>query len=148
MSTFITNRKARFDFDILDTIEAGVVLHGFEVKSLRNGRGKIEGAFVQIRGNEAYLVGASIPAYQPANTPKGYEPERIRKLLLNRKELEKIQQQTEKERLTAVPLALYSAGRNIKLEVAIARGKRKHDKRESIKERDTKRDIERTLKTQ
>lgn len=148
MSTFITNRKARFDFDILDTIEAGVALHGFEVKSIRNGRGKIEGAFVQIRGNEAYLVGASIPAYQPANTPKGYEPERIRKLLLNRKELGKIQQQTEKERLTAVPLALYSAGRNIKLEVAIARGKRKHDKRESIKERDTKRDIERTLKTQ
>lgn len=148
MSTFITNRKARFDFDILDTIEAGLVLHGFEVKSIRNGRGKIEGAFVQIRGNEGYLVGASIPAYQPANTPKDYEPERIRKLLLTRKELEKIQQQTEKERLTAIPLSLYSAGRNIKLEIAIARGKRKHDKRESIKERDTKRDIERTLKTQ
>lgn len=148
MSKYITNRKARHDFEILDTLEAGLVLHGFEVKSVRNGRGKIEGSFVQVRGNEAFLVGASIPAYQPANTPKGYEPERSRKLLLSKKELEKLEQQTEKDRLTAIPLSLYSSGRNIKLEVAIARGKRKHDKRESIKERDTKRDIERTLKNQ
>ena len=85
---------------------------------------------------------------QVANTPKAYDPERPRKLLLSKKELARLEQKTETERLTAIPLRLYNAGRNIKLEVAIARGKKKHDKRESLKERATKRDIERTLKNQ
>lgn len=145
---YIQNKKARFDFDILETIEAGLVLHGYEVKAIRAGKGKIEGAYVVVRGGEAFLVGASVTAYQPVNTPKSYDPERPRKLLLSKKELAHLEQQTETARLTAVPIRLYNAGRNIKLEIAIARGKKKHDKRESIKERDTKRDIERTLKNQ
>ena len=148
MTTYIKNRKAHFDFEILETFEAGLVLQGHEVKSIRAGKAKIEGAHVVIRGEEAYLLGAAIPPYQSANTPKSYEPERSRKLLLSRKELSHLERQTETAGLTAIPLKLYNNGRNIKLEVALARGKKKHDKRESLKERDTKRDIQRTLKTQ
>lgn len=148
MSTYIKNRKAHFDFEILDTLEAGLVLHGYEVKAIRHSRGKLEGAHIIVRGGEAFLVGASVTPYQPKNTPKAYDPERARKLLLSKKELSILEQKTETERLTAIPIRLYNAGRNIKLEVAIARGKKKFDKRESLKERDTKRDIDRTLKTQ
>lgn len=148
MSTYIQNRKAHFDFEILDTFEAGLVLHGYEVKAIRAGKGRLEGAYVIVRGGEAFLVGATIAPFQPTNTPKSYDPERPRKLLLSKKELFHLEQQTETERLTAVPLKLYNNGRNIKLEVALARGKKKHDKRESIKSRDSKRDIERTLKSQ
>jgi SsrA-binding protein len=148
MSTYIQNRKAHFNFEILETLEAGLMLHGFEVKAIRAGKGKLEGSYVIIRGGEAFLVGASISAYQPANTPKKYDAERVRKLLFSKKELAHLEQQTENARLTAIPLKLYNVGRNIKLEVALARGKKKHDKRESIKARDSKRDIERTLKSQ
>ena len=148
MTNFINNRKARFNFEILETFEAGLVLQGHEVKSIRASKGKLEGAHVIIRGGEAFLVGSNITAYQPANTPKSYEGERVRKLLLSKKELAHIEQQTEKAGLTAIPLRLYNTGRKIKLEVALARGKKKHDKRQSIKDRDTKRDIQRTLKTQ
>lgn len=148
MKTFIQNRKARFDFEILKTFEAGLVLFGYEVKSIRAGKGKLEGAYVLIRGGEAFLVGASITPFQVANTPKSYDPERPRKLLLSKKQLALFEQQTEKSRLTAVPIKLYNNGQKIKLEVALARGKKKQDKRESIKARDTKRDIERTLKSQ
>tara|TARA_B100000508_G_scaffold54263_1_gene41965 strand:+ start:3716 stop:4162 length:447 start_codon:yes stop_codon:yes gene_type:complete len=148
MSVYIQNKKARFNFEILETIEAGLVLHGYEVKSVRAGKGKLEGAHIIVRGGEAFLVGSSITPFQVANTPKAYDPERPRKLLLSKKELARLEQKTETERLTAIPLRLYNAGRNIKLEVAIARGKKKHDKRESLKERATKRDIERTLKNQ
>lgn len=148
MSTYIQNRKARFNFEILETFEAGLVLKGFEAKAIRASKGKLEGSHVIIRGGEAFLVNASVSAYQPANTPKNYETDRARKLLLSKKELAHIEQQTEKAGLTAIPLRLYNNGRNIKLEVALARGKKKHDKRESLKARDSKRDIERTLKSQ
>ncbi len=148
MSTYIQNRKAHFNFDVLETFEAGLVLEGFEAKSIRVGRGKLEGSHVIVRGGEAFLVGSSITAYQPANTPKSYEPDRARKLLLSKKQLLHIEQQTEKAGLTAIPLKLYNKGSKIKLEIALARGKKKHDKRESLKARDSKRDIERTLKNQ
>lgn len=144
----IKNTKARFDFEILKTFEAGLVLAGHEVKAIRHGMGKIVGAHVVVRGGEGFLVGANINPYQPLNTPKGYDPERSRKLLLSKKELTEIEQAVEKNRLTAIPLSLYSKGSKIKLEVGIARGKKKADKRQTIKERDTKRDIERTLKNQ
>ena len=124
------------------------MLHGYEAKAIRAGKGKLDGAYVIIRGKEAFLVGASVAAYQPANTPKSYDPERARKLLLSKKELAHLELQTETARLTAIPLKLYNVGRKIKLEIALARGKKKHDKRESIKARDSKRDIERTLKSQ
>ncbi len=148
MNTYIQNRKATFDFEILKTYEAGLVLHGYEVKAIRAKKANLKGAHVIVRGGEALLVGASINAYQPKNTPKSYDPERVRTLLLSKKEIAEIDQKTNTERLTAIPIKLYNTGQKIKLELAIARGKKKHDKRESLKERDTKRDIERTLKTQ
>lgn len=148
MSTFIRNRRARFDFEVVDTLEAGLVLTGHEVKSIRNGRAKLEGSYVVIRGGSAYWVGGSIAPFQVANTPKNYEPDRPRQLLFSKKELARLERATEQERLTAIPLSLYSKGRKIKAEIAIARGKKKADKRESIKARDVKRDINRTLKSQ
>lgn len=148
MPTYINNKKAHFNFEILEVFEAGIVLHGYEVKAVRAGRGKLEGAHVVIRGGEAFLVGASISYYQEANTPKDYDPERSRVLLLSKKELHHLEEKGEQAGLTLVPIKLYNAGRNIKLEIALARGKKKQDKRESIKERDTKRDIQRILKSQ
>jgi SsrA-binding protein len=148
MSAYIQNRKARFNFEILETFEAGLVLLGVEVKSIRNSKGSLEGSHVIIRGGEAFLVGASITEYQPANTSKKYDKERPRKLLLSKKQLAHIEQQTEKAGLTALPLRLYNSGQNIKIEIALARGKKKFDKRQTLKERDSKRDIDRTLKTQ
>lgn len=148
MSTLAGNKRARFDFDILETFEAGLALLGTEVKSIRAGRAKLEGSYVVVRGGEAFLVGASISAFQPVNTAKGYDPERSRKLLLSQKELALIHRQTEQAHLTAVPLSLYNKGGKIKLELALARGKKQADKRESIKSRDVKREIDRTLKQQ
>lgn len=146
MTTYIAHKKATFDFEILDTFEAGISLLGTEVKSIRNKLGKLDGAHVVVRGKEAFLVGASIPPYQESNAPEGYESDRPRKLLLTQKELEKLHTESEKKGLTAIPIRLYNNGRNLKLEVGIARGKKKLDKRESIKARDTKRDLDRELK--
>ncbi len=148
MAAYITNRKAHFNYEILETFEAGIVLSGHEVKAIRLGRGKLEGSHVIIRGKEAFLVGASIAVYQEANTPKGYDQERARKLLLSKKELAHLEEKGEQAGLTLVPLKWYNNGRSVKLELALARGKKKQDKRESIKERDTKRDIGRILKNQ
>lgn len=145
---YATHRRAHFDFDILETLEAGLVLLGTEVKSIRNGRAKLEGGHVIVRGKEAFLVGVSIPAWQPINTSKNYNPERARKLLLSEKELTALERSTEQAGLTAVPLALYNSGRHIKLSLGVAKGKKKADKRESIKARDVKREIDRTLKSQ
>jgi SsrA-binding protein len=146
--SYANNKRAHFDFEILETLEAGLVLLGTEVKSVRAGRAKLDGGYVVVRGGEAYLVGVSIPAWQPANASKSYDPERPRKLLLKEKELTRVTQSTDKQGLTAVALSLYNSGRNIKLSFGIAKGKKKADKRESLKARDVKREIERTLKSQ
>jgi SsrA-binding protein len=148
MTTYLSHKRAHFDYEILDTYEAGLVLLGQEVKSIRAKRGKLDGAHVIVRGKEAFVVGLNINPYQPANTAKSYDSERARKLLLSKKELLELEEKTETQGLTAIPLRLYSNGRNIKLEIAVVRGKRKHDKRESIKERETKRTIDRILKNQ
>lgn len=148
MATYVTNKKATFDFELLDTLEAGIALTGTEVKSIRSGQGKLEGGHVLIRGGEAFLVGANIPPFQKPNAPKEYDPERPRKLLLSKKELLKLHTESEKKGLTIVPIQLYNNGRNLKLKIAVARGKKKYDKRETIKARDTKRDLERSLKYQ
>lgn len=148
MTTYIRNKKARHDFELLDEFEAGVVLAGYEVKAIRLGRGKLEGGHVIVRGSEAFLVGASIAVYQEANTPKNYDPERARKLLLSKKELQKLETASHQAGLTIVPISWYSARQKLKLSIAIARGKKKADKRETLKKRDAKRDIERTLKQQ
>lgn len=142
----IQHKRAYFDFEILETFEAGISLLGTEVKSIRNGQGKLDGAYVIIRGKEAFLVGASIPAFQKKNVSASYDPERPRKLLLTQKELAELEQKSEKQGLTIVPIKLYNKKSKLKLEIAIARGKKKHDKRQSIKERDTNRDIARELR--
>lgn len=146
--TLIENKKVRFNFELLETFEAGIELFGYEVKSLRNNQGKLEGAHVIVRGGEAYLVGASIPAFQPANAPKSYDPSRTRRLLLSKKELNLLLGAESKKGLTIVPISVYNAHGLLKLSLAIARGKKDVDKRETIKERDTKREIDREMKRQ
>lgn len=146
--SLIEHKRAKFDFEILETIEAGIVLSGTEVKSLRAHHGKLEGGHVIVRGGEAFLVGASIPPFQAKNAPKSYEPERVRKLLLLSKQIKALAAHGDAKGLTIVPLSMYNKGRNIKLSIGVARGKKKFDKRESIKKRDTKRAIERELKRQ
>lgn len=147
MANLVTNKKASFDFELLERFEAGADLLGTEVKSLRQGKGKLEGAHIVVRSGEAYLVGADIPPFQKANAPKGYDQTRARKLLLSRKELAQLFTESEKKGLTIIPVRWYNKNSMLKLEIAIARGKKKYDKRESIKARDTKRDIERELKS-
>lgn len=147
MADMIQNKKAYFDFEILEEFEAGVVLAGYEVKAIRAGKATLNGAYVVVRGGEAFLVNASITAFQVANTPKDYDPERARKLLLSRKQLTLLEQKSESQGLTIVALKWYNKKRKIKLSIAIARGKKKADKREKLKERDTKRDIERLIKS-
>lgn len=146
MKPYISNKRAKFDFEILETFEAGISLLGTEVKSIRSGQGKLEGGHVVVRGGEAFLVGTSIPAFQKKNVSADFDPERPRKLLLTQKELQTLEQKGEKQGLTIVPIKCYNKNRNIKLEIALVRGKKKADKRQSIKEKDTKRDIERELK--
>lgn len=142
----LENKRVGFDFSILEEIEAGLDLLGFEVKSLRKGLGSLKGSRVVARGGEAYLVGATIPAWQPANAPKSYDPERARRLLLKVKEIAHISSAEGEKGLTVVPLKVYNKGRNLKLLIAIARGKKKEDKRQSIRAREEKRRIQRTLK--
>lgn len=142
----VSNKKAYFDFEILERFEAGLELFGFEVKSLKSGQGSLAGSYIILRGGEAFLVEASIPPYQPANTPKEYDERRPRRLLLTKKELSELIGIEKQKRLTMVPLSLYNKGGTIKAELAVVRGKKKHDKRETIKKRDVERDIGRTLK--
>ncbi len=136
------------DYEILEEFEAGLELLGPEVKSLRNKLGKLEGAHITVRGGEAYLIGASIPPYQSGNMPADYEPMRNRKLLLTTREIASLAAQESQKGLTIVPLRVYSKGKHLKLALAVARGRKKYDKRAALKERDTKRDIDRSLKNQ
>lgn len=145
--SLIDNKRGTFDYSIIETMEAGLVLEGFEVKSLRAGQGSLKGARVVARGGEAYLVGATVPPWQQANAPKSYDPERTRKLLLNKKQIAQVLSAESEKGLTVIPISVYNKGRNLKLEIAIARGKKAHDKRETIKKRDTERDIRRSLKS-
>ena len=145
--SLIENQRARFDYEILEELEAGMELFGFEVKSLRAKQGSLKGARVVARGGEAYLVGATVPAWQVANAPKSYEPDRTRRLLLKEREIAHIASAEGQKGLTIVPLSVYSKGRKLKLSLAVVRGKKQKDKRQSIKARDEKRNIERSLKT-
>jgi SsrA-binding protein len=146
MGPFISHKKASLNYELLDTYEAGISLLGTEVKSIRNGQGKLEGSYVVVRGSEAFLVGASIPAFQKKNVRADYDPERTRKLLLTQKEMHELEQKSERHGLTIVPVKLYNKGTKVKLMLAVARGKKKYDKRHSIKEHDVQRDIEREVK--
>ncbi len=145
----LENKKAHFDYELLDKHEAGLELLGGEVKSLRAGQARLEGARVIIRGDEAYLVGASIAPYQPNQaTNHSYDPERTRRLLVSKADIKSLIGKGEQKGLTLVPISIYNKGRYLKLSFAVARGKKKFDKRETIKKRDTDREIRRSLKTE
>jgi SsrA-binding protein len=146
MSVLIDNKKAKFNYEILDEYEAGIQLIGTEVKSLKNKRGNFNGSYVSLRGGEAYLVGADIPPFQVANTADDYNPLRIRKLLLSKKQILKLMELEKTKGLTLIPLSLYNKGRLLKVSFAVARGKKMRDKRQTIRRREDERDIHRTLK--
>ena len=144
----IEHKKARLNYELLQEFEAGIELVGHEVKSVRDKHGKLEGSHVIIRGGEAYIVGMEIPPYQSGNTPKGYEPDRTRRLLLHKKQIAELAEFEGQKGLTIVPISVYNKGPVLKVQVAVARGRKKYDKREVMKERDAKRTIDRTLKNQ
>ena len=146
MASLAENRKARFEFEILETFEAGLELFGFEVKAVKSHKMSLVGSYVFPRHGEFFLVGATIAPYQPKNTPKDYEPARERKLLLHKKEINYLIGKAATRGLTILPLRVYTKSARIKLEIAVARRLKKHDQRERIKEREDKRKIERTLK--
>lgn len=147
MGNYAENRRARFDYEILDKYEAGIELLGQEVKAVRGGSMSLEGAFVIIRGGEAFLINGNIPPYQPNNTKEDYDPVRNRKLLLNRKEMSELADTEKNKSLTIVPLSVYNKGRKIKISIAVTKGKKKYDKRDAIKKRESNRDIERQYKS-
>jgi SsrA-binding protein len=146
MSHYAENRKARFNYEILKKYEAGVELLGVEVKSVRGGQMSLEGSFVIIRGGEAYLLNTNIPPFQPLNSPKDYDPLRNRRLLLTRKEIFELAESEKNKSLTIVPISVYNKGKKIKVEIALVKGKKKIDKRETIKKRETDREIRREYK--
>jgi len=145
MSHYAENRKAQFNYEILEKYEAGIELLGVEVKSVRGGQMSLEGAFVIVRGGEAYLINANISPYQVKNTPKDYDSLRNRRILLTKKEIIELAGSEKNKSLTIVPISVYNKGRKIKVEIALVKGKKKFDKRETLKKRDTDREI-RTLK--
>ncbi len=148
MTRLVSNKKITFDYEVIDRFEAGIELLGLEVKALKSKKGSLEGAHVNVRGGEAFIINMDIPPYQPLNTPADYDSHRVRKLLLTKKELSELAGLESQRGLTIVPISVYNKGRKIKLEIAVARGKKKADKRQTLKKRDTERDIRRTLKNQ
>jgi SsrA-binding protein len=139
------NRRARHDYHIEDVVEAGVVLTGTEVKSLRAGRASLTDGFAQLSDGELWLMGVHIPEYT-LGTWTNHEPRRPRKLLLHRREIDRLASQIAEQGLTVVPLALYFKDGRVKVELALARGKRTYDKRQDLARRDAAREVERALR--
>lgn len=148
MKILALNKKATFDYQILETYETGIVLFGYEVKSLRNGQGNLKGSYVTLKENkknkvEAFLINAHIPLYKPAGKRDEYKPERPRKLLLKKAELSRLVGKKQEKGLTVIPIKLYTKNSFVKLEIAVVRGKKAFDKREDSK----KKDIEKHIRT-
>ncbi|MCK4918430.1 MAG: SsrA-binding protein SmpB [Candidatus Pacebacteria bacterium] len=146
MTTYIKNKKASLKYEILDKFEAGVKLLGFELKSIKENKGSLEGSHISVRGGEVVLFNSDIPPYQSNNTPETYDPKRNRILLLSKKEIGVLTQKEDQRGLTIIPLSMYNKGNKIKVEIAVVRGKKKYDHREDIKKKDMKRDSDRELK--
>lgn len=147
MPVLATNKKAKFDYEILETFEAGLVLSGQEVKAIRQGQANLKGAYVTIDKNQqVFLTNASISAYKMAGSLPEYNPTQTRKLLLHKKEVAYLSKKLQQAGLTLIPLSLYTKHRKIKLEIGLVKGKKKTDKRQSIKEKEQKREISRVLK--
>ena len=139
-----TNRQASYRFDLLDRLETGIVLTGTEVKSLRSGTAQIKDGYAQVRDGELWLHNVHIPPYEPASR-ENHDPERPRKLLAHRREIDRMVAQTQERGLTLVPTRIYFSGARAKVEIALGRGKDRFDKRESIKAREQRRDMDRAL---
>ena len=146
MANYAENQKVRFNYEILEKYEGGIELLGVEVKAVRGGKMSLEGAFIIVRGGEVFLINANIPPYQPNNVSQDYDPLRNRRILLTKKEIDELQDNEKNKSLTIVPLSVYNKGRKIKISLALAKGKKKFDKRETIKKRETDREIRREYK--
>ena len=146
IKTIATNRKARHEYHIIETVEAGIVLKGSEIKSIRAGNISLNDAYVRPENEDLWLFNAHIARYSAASY-LGHEPTRQRKLLLHKKEIRKLISQTKEKGFTLVPLRLYIKDSRAKLEIAVAKGKKLFDKREAITQRDTKRRLDRVMKT-
>ena len=142
----VDNRRARHDYHLTDKVEAGLVLSGTEVKSLRAGQATLQQAYADVRGGEAWLVGLHIPEYGQGNR-SNHEPDRARKLLLHRREIDRMYAQVREKGMTIVPTKLYFKDGRVKAELALGKGKDVRDKRRDVSERDAKRDIDRELKS-
>jgi SsrA-binding protein len=140
---YAENRKARFEYEILETYEGGLVLSGAEVKAIREGGAKLEGSHIKVFGGRLALIGAHIRAYSKIATREGYDPDRTRTILVSKKELRLLTDKTLQKGLTLVPLSFYPVARRIKVSFALCRGKKAHDKRASLKKRDVERSIRR-----
>ena len=145
--TYTENKKAYFNYEILEKFEGGLELQGQEVKSIKSGKASIAGAYAAIRGGELYLLGSQIPPYQQNNIKEGYDPERTRKILVKKEDINYFIGKLQTERLTLIPLKLYNKGNLVKIELGLGKSKKKEDKREAIKKRETDREILRKLKT-
>lgn len=141
----IVNRKARFDYEIEETLEAGIALKGTEIKSLRMGKANIKDSYIIIKNNEAYLLNAHISSYEKGNI-FNHEELRTRKLLLNKKEIYKLRDKTEISGYTIIPLKIYFKGSFAKVTIALAKGKKLYDKRRTIKEREINREMQKMIK--
>jgi SsrA-binding protein len=146
MATYIDNKKAHFDYEVLEKYEAGIELLGFEVKSVKNGQGSLDGAYVIIRGGEAYAMNIFVSPYQEKNTPKDYEPRRNRRLIMTKKEIAELAGIEANGGLTIVPISIYNKSNLIKVSIAVVRGKKKFDKRETTKKREVDREVRRDFK--
>jgi len=145
MKILAQNRKAFHNYNILKTLKAGISLRGHEVKAVKSGRINIQGSYAVLKNKEVFLVGATIPPYQPKNTPPDYNPQRDRKLLLKKSEIKEFIGQKKQKGLTLVPLKVYTIRGLVKIEIGLAKGKKKFDKRQAIKKRDALRSIKRAL---
>lgn len=143
MKPYAENRKARFEYELLETFEGGLVLTGSETKAIREGGAKLEGAHLKLFGGHLALIGAHIRAYSKISTREGYDPDRTRTVLVSKKELRQLTDKIQQKGLTLVPLSFYPVARRIKVSFALGRGKKAHDKRASLKKRDVERSIRR-----
>lgn len=146
MTELAINRKAWFDYEILETYEAGIELRGFEVKSVKTGHMHLTGAFAVIRNDEAWLLSATISPFQPKNTPTDYDPIRTCRLLLKKSEIKELIGKSSATGLTIMPLKVYTKHGLVKILLGLGRHKKKADKRETIKKRDVKKEIARIMK--
>lgn len=146
MATLAENKRARFDYEVLETFDAGIVLKGFEVKAVKNGRIQIAGAYVTKHAGGFWLTNAVVSPYQVKNTPAGYDAKRSRRLLLTKKEIKHLIGKLNEKGLTLLPFKVYTMGRRnlIKVQIGLAKPKKKFDKREAIKKRETEREIRET----